>query len=503
MADLSTLSDEALKAILSAALKNQTNEYADKNGPIDAALIGAGKTTARIGQGMQQAWYGLTGNDQAAADLKAKVADENARYAPLAAQHPLATGLGEALPSMAIPIGGATGLASVLGRSALASAAPAAMEYGSPQERLTNAAGAGAAGAAGGLAGVGIGRALQPVKGLGQDAINATKALFDKYNVEGLPGQVTGSAPLQWMESALSKLPGGGRIRDVIGGQQTGLNRVAMDTMGATGDAVTPESVQAAKSVIGQTFNDVPKTATVAIDDVAARKLVQVEGDYYKNLSPDQRSIVRNYVDDILAHSDQGMPGEIYQKARSRIAARANSTQDSELKSALTGVYKALDDAFNRSADPSAVDAMATARSQWRAAKTIEPMANESGNVSPARLANGAKGMPGQLGDLAKLGQKMKQLPDSGTAQRLFYQSLLAGGAGAGAGALTGDPTEAGKWAAGTFAGPWIASQLLTRAPIRQYLTNGLMNVTPEMQKQLIRSGGLLGLSGLNALTNQ
>jgi hypothetical protein len=370
------------------------------------------------------------------------------------------------------------------------------MEYGTPEERAMRAWLGFAGGKAGELLGKGIGLVAQPIRSATADA---TKALFEKYGINGLPGQITGSAPLQWIESTLAKLPGGGRVRALADGQQQGLNKATMSTMGSEATGVTPEAVQAAKAAMGPKFAATTNPVTVEIDQNVAHRLVSVEAEHLKNLSPDQRKIVSQYVDDILAHGESGMPGDVYQKARSRIAARAFSTQDSELKTALTGIYKTLDDAFVQSASPEAAATMKTLRAQWRAAKTIEPMAQESGNVSAARLANGAKGLPGDLGDLAKLGSKMKALPDSGTAQRLFYQSLLSGGAG-GAGYLGGDQETAAKAALGTFAGPWLASQLLTRAPVRNYLLKGLLDVSPEAEKLLMRGGGTLGgLLGLGA----
>src|SRR6185437_8427234 len=154
------------------------------------------------------------------------------------------------------------------------------------------------------------------------------------------------------------------------------------------------------------------------------------ENDYYKNLSPDQRSIVKTYIDDILSYGENGMPGDVYQKARSRIAARAASTSDSELKSALTGVYKALDRGFDASAGADAAAAVAQLRGQYRVAKVLEPLANVTGDLSPARIANAGKGLPGDAGDLAQLGARMKSLPNSGTMQRLMYQGILSGGVG-------------------------------------------------------------------------
>lgn len=463
--------------ILAYAQKNMPQAEAPKTGPVEAALIGAGKTFTRLGQGAQQGFYALTGNDKAAADLKARVEEENRLYAPLAAQRPIATAIGEGAP--AIPLG------------PVGMGVAAAAEYGTPQERALRGAGGFVGGKVGEATGKLIGRVAQPIRESAAD-------LFAKFGVNGTPGQITGSRPMQWLESTLAQFPGGGRVRDVYAGAQSDLNRATMRQMGAAGDMVTPEAVQAGKSALGVTFGEVPKGVVVKVDDKLLSELGAVEKGYLKNLSPDQKGIVKQYLDDILAQGE-AIPGDVYQKARSRIAARASSTQDSELKTALSGIYKALDRAFDRSASPEASAAMATARSQYRAAKTIEPLATAEGNVSPARLANAAKGAPGGLGELAQLGSKMRALPMSGTAERLMYQSLLSGGVGGLAGLASGDPEQALKYAGGAFAAPWLASQMITRAPVKQYLTQGMFNVTPEVEKWLIRAGavpgGLLGRS--------
>jgi hypothetical protein len=375
-------------------------------------------------------------------------------------------------------------------------AALGALDYGTPLERGENALGGYVGGKLGDLAGNAVSRVVQPIRGVGNDAIDATKALFDKYNIKGLPGQVTGSVPLQWMASTLANLPGGGAIRSAVANQGGALNRAAMGAMGSAEDSVTPDAVKRALSAVGSRIGDATSSTTLAIDQPVAMKLINIENDHAKNLSPDQRAIVGSYIDDILQYGESGMPGDVYQKARSRISARAASTQDSELKTALVGIKNTLDNAFDDSASPAASDAVNTLRSQYRTGKVLQPMATEEGNISAARLTNAAKNLPPSAADLSALASKMKGLPDSGTAQRLFYQSLLSGGAGGAAGLATGDPYEAAKYAGGAFAAPWMASQLLTRAPMRQYLTNTAM---PEEVKRLLElagsaGGGLLGL---------
>lgn len=412
----------------------------------------------------------------------------NAALNPIREQYPITTALAEGAPSLAA-------------KTPLGMAAMAALNYGTPQERATNAAGAYVGGKIGQYGGDLIGRALQPVRGAGNAAMDATKELFDKYGIMGLPSQIAGSRPMGWIESALANLPGGGRVRDVAGAQAGALNRATMSAMGASGDAVTPEAVEAAKGVLGSKFQSIPSGQTVNLDGTFWNRIGNVESDYMKNLSTDQRGVVKSYIDDLL-NQGETMAGDAYQKARSRIAARASSTQDSELKNALTGIYKSLDDAFNRSATGDAAAQMATTRGQYRIAKTIAPtpttgLTTVSGDVSPARLANSFKGFPGAGGDLGQLGARLKGLPSSGTAERAIYQSILTGGIGGGIGMATGDPTEAAKYAGYSLALPWLASQAITRAPFRNYLTSGILKVTPATEAALLRAGagfgGLLG----------
>lgn len=497
--DLIPQQDKKPKGIAALSFDDLIPTAADTS-PGQAALISGGGMLDRLAAGLKQKTRAVLGDNVVggidklgsvlgmapSTDLESSQAANKPYMAQLQQDHPVASFAGE------LPL-------ALAAKTPLGMAGMAALEYGTPQESAMNAGGAFLGGKAGQYLGAGISRAITPIRAAGADAVNATKALFDKYDLTGLPGQITGSVPLQWMESTLAKLPGGGRVRDVTGSQQQGLNRIAMDTMGGAGDVVSPETVRAATNAVGPRFQSIPEGTTVQLDDVFQNRLADIEKNYNKNLSPDQKSVVGAYMDSILSHGDS-MPGDVYQKARSRIAARANSTQDSELKGALTGIYKSLDDAFARSASDETNAAYAAARSQYQAIKEIGPLANESGNISPARVANAAKGMPGQLGDLAKLGYRMKQLPDSGTAQRLFYQSLLSGGTGLGVGVATGDPVEAAKWGLGTasaqLAGPWLASQALTRAPLRNYLTNTA--ITPTMDDLLKRlgsvPGGLLGL---------
>lgn len=113
-----------------------------------ALLIGAGRTFDRIGKGVQQMYYGATGQDAKQAALKQQAEGDDEVYKGLTTLRPFSTGIGEAIPSMVLPAGGSAKLIGNIGRMAAAGAVPAALEYGTVAERAKRAAIGGASAAA-------------------------------------------------------------------------------------------------------------------------------------------------------------------------------------------------------------------------------------------------------------------------------------------------------------------------------------------------------------------
>ena len=137
----------ALKSPQARATVQQAPEFNDP-GFGQTALIGAGRTFDRVGKGMQQLYYGATGNDKELASLKDRATEDDRLYKTLQEARPFGTGFGEALPSMVIPGGGAATWAGNALRMGAAAAIPAALEYGDAGDRLLRGAMAGATGAA-------------------------------------------------------------------------------------------------------------------------------------------------------------------------------------------------------------------------------------------------------------------------------------------------------------------------------------------------------------------
>lgn len=178
---------EAVRALIAAIRAEQAKATAaaaelDDPGVGQTLLIGAGRTFDRIGKGVKQGYLALKGDDAGLEQLKEDAAEDDRVYKPLQEARPWATGIGESLPLVAVPGGAGATLASKAGTMALGAAVPAALEYGTPEERLKRAALAGGAGAAttGALALAGkVGKAgygairgmLDPVTDAGQGRI--------------------------------------------------------------------------------------------------------------------------------------------------------------------------------------------------------------------------------------------------------------------------------------------------------------------------------------------
>ena len=166
-------------------------------------LIGAGKTFDRIGDGMAQALLSARGETSALAGLKQNVQAKDELYKPLQEMRPVATGIGEALPSMAIPAGGSATVAGNMLRMGAAGAIPGALEYGSLEERGKRAAIGGAAGASFPVLGAGLRSAkafIEPLYESGRKSI-----------VGRVLNQVAGddaAAVLQRLKAAQPLVPG-------------------------------------------------------------------------------------------------------------------------------------------------------------------------------------------------------------------------------------------------------------------------------------------------------
>jgi hypothetical protein len=179
---------------------------ADDTGFWRTLPIAAGRTVDNVMDGMTQLYLGARGESSALDALKQQNSEKAALYKPLQEARPWATGIGEALPAMAIPVGGSATLLGNAGRMAAAGAIPGALEYGSTGERFQRGVIGGVSGAVVPLLGAASKTAasvLEPLYQRGRETIagrtlnrvagDSAKAV--RARLTGAAELVSGSAP--------------------------------------------------------------------------------------------------------------------------------------------------------------------------------------------------------------------------------------------------------------------------------------------------------------------
>ncbi|APW37169.1 hypothetical protein RD110_08120 [Rhodoferax koreense] len=180
----------------------------DDPGAFMSALIGAGRTTDNIIDGMKQLGFNLTGDKAALEQLRADHEEKTRLYKPLQEQHAITTAIGEALPSMVVPVGGAAGVAGNVARLAVAGAAPGALEYGTAGERAGRAAGGAVAGVAGGAVVPAVARAVSKVvPAIGRTAKALTEPLYEGGR-QAIAGRTLNRAAGEGADDVVQRLAG-------------------------------------------------------------------------------------------------------------------------------------------------------------------------------------------------------------------------------------------------------------------------------------------------------
>ena len=481
-------------------------------GALGAAIIGAGRGTDKLAAGLRQLTRNVFGDKAVSAvegvgrvlgmadgsQLEAQQAGADDVYAKLAEKRPVATTIGELAPAAAMTAT-AAGPAAMIAASSL----PGLMEYGTTEERLTRGAMGAAGGAAGAALGKVAGRILQPTRQtasrVSSDAIGAAERLGYKPTA----GQVSGSRALQILEQQTAKNPVGSFVGQKFNaGNQTAINRAAARAMGESADLIDESVMGNAATRLGAGFDaafagkDIPINNSFKAFANSLNKSAGMAGEFAD-------AEVKNLAGRVAAVAERGsISGEEYQAMRSAlntIKRQAAASSNGSLKYAATGTIKALDDAAADVVPAAEMEAFKRLNAQYAAMKTLHKTGTvKGGNVDPAVVRSALQsadksafargGIPGELADIARIGNAFRPLPDSGTAANTVTQVLLSGGAG-----LMGPEALA----ASLIAPAAIGKGLFSDAG-RKYLTSGLLNVSPELERLLVAAGatpgGLLGL---------
>jgi hypothetical protein len=427
--------DTAYSAYL--ASKDAKGAPTDVPNWIDAALIGAGRFVDKSAYGLRSGVQSLFGDNAVNAIDKLGTtlgmapstsltpqaqAQNEGIYSNLQQQQPVATFLGEMAPSFAA---GTPMLQGLL----------AALQPGSAADRAKAAAFGYGGMKLGDLAGSALGRLFGPAS---MDAATAS----NQYGIPQTVGQTTNflQKPAQITESVLQNLPFSagtmGSAADATFGQ---FNRAVSNTFGADSTKLTPQVLGDAKQALGTQIGDIAANNSLNVTPTFAQSIADWSKWGEQNLVGDSQTAFNKKLDQIIGSigDDGTIPGTIYHANDSALGRMAKSGADGDLRYGAAGLRQTLRDAFDASISDADSDAWATTRRQYQNLQIVANAAKGSpeGTISPSQLLtqvnraqpNSKFGAGNDLSQLAQWAQPNigDTIPNSGTAQRGFYQSLL------------------------------------------------------------------------------
>lgn len=329
----------------------------------------------------------------------------------------------------------------------------------------------------------------------------------DRFGIEIGPGQISGNPTIRFLDDVVNKIPlsGGTASREA---QQAAFNRAVANTFGESTDALTADVLEAASTRIGNVFDDVAaRTPRIAADSAFDQQMLDAMNTAQQTLTDAELVPLTRQFDALVGKFQQG--GNAIDGATYQALTRKGTPLDLALNSPnpnirqVAGEFReALDGALERSAAPDVLADLQAARSQWKALKTVQRLAEKGpiGDVSPALLQGAVissyKGMPtagagNDLAELARIGQQfLKAPPSSGSAERLAIMNMLTkGGAAAGGlGALALNP------------GMIIPAAVAAGSTVAAGRGLGALLRSPQLANMLIQSAQRGAGSGGNAL---
>ncbi len=393
----------------------------------------------------------VTGHDGSLRDrvntsLNAQYAQEEERRqldAPLMA-HPEAKAA-DALTTLATIVGpglalrGTTAGATLLPRTLVGNAAQGAA-VGAIQPAVSEGERAG---------NTGLGAAL-PVagsvvaKGLNKLATAAkvpehVRAVYEAAKARGIeltPGQLSDSRFMKWTQSMLRSVPftgAQGRYDQQVGA----FNRQLAKTIGEDAPVINSQVYGQAKARQSAKFEELTSRNALKVDDKLLRNLSDIADS--AKISPKIAEEVDAAIDSLYARATTGpggvvIPGEAYQAFDSELGQiiKAGGSHAHFIGNVQSAVRRAMDASISPE-DAGAWKALRTEYGNRKKLTALVAGAND-GPISPARVQAAvtstksgkesvASGGGGDLATLGRIGQRMKEPPSSGTAER-----LIAGG---------------------------------------------------------------------------
>lgn len=287
-------------------------------------------------------------------------------------------------------------------------------------------------------------KAMAPVRAAGRAvaADSDTLGLARKAQEQGIPLR-----PDMLSKNKLARMAGEASEQVPFSGSQAkvrqeAFNKALIRQIGGDEKAtrLTPDVYSAAMKKSGSTIGDIAaKTPVKSFQP----KLQEFLADHETHTA-DVRQSLAAYAREIETQTRNGViDGTAYKRINSKLSRQARSTSNGDLKQALGDMQDLLHDELQANVKSmSDLKTLQGARAMYAKGKTLEPLVAKSadGHISPAGLmgrvnsnASGktamAMGNGGEMGDLARIGQRFLKEPNSsGTAERGAVYGALAGG---------------------------------------------------------------------------
>lgn len=325
----------------------------------------------------------------------------------------------------------------------------------------------------GGAKGLGSARVPSIPKPPGMDMTLAQKAT--EHGIPLRPDMLSKNKFLRMAGEASEQVPLSGGKGEA---RQVAFNKAIAKTLGAEGDKITPDVYEKAMNKYGKMIGDISGKNPVPFDAKLKSALESHAANAANVETADVAKAINYYVKEIV---DQGtakgqIDGIALRKIRTKLTGQMRRTTNGDLKHALSELDEDLLDSIQGQLSPDELKSFNQARRYYRNGKIIEPLvAKGTGDISPQALmgrvtsdASGkaamARGKSGDIGDLARIGQRfLKEPASSGTAERKAVYSGLLGG-----GALAEPMTAASIYGGANIynrLSPWLARKMIPPPP--------------------------------------
>lgn len=421
------------RAILAGqpTLEQERNQNNPTTGS-DNFVAGVGKAFVDTGRGIKQLFGGMD---------KAYISRQREIDAPL-----METGAGQAgvvagnVAMWANPVTVGPRALTAGGKLLNAAAGGAAIGGIQPvaegESRLDNAA-TGAAWGAGGQAvasGLGAaGRALPRGESEKRAAVQYGKSIGVNLGATDLAEK----GFIKNVTSQMERLPlSGGRSRQAA--NEKAITKAVAGELGLNTDKLTPRVFGKRMGEIGDDFNRLSEKNSLVLDKQLIDDLARVQKESDELVGTGQLS--QNWIDSLISKADESgtISGKAYKSFDSNLGKIIKT--GGEKAYALGELRDTVRNAMDRSISPEDAAEWARIRKQYAVGKTIEPLVakTKDGIIPPSQLMGRmtadkmgktrmAQNRAGEMGRLARLGQYMKEAPDSGTADRALVNLAVPG----------------------------------------------------------------------------